>query len=982
MRPFPLGRLEYFQFLRLRSFSCRNSIALLILALTPSVWSPVTAQNTEPLPKSVASQHQVFELFIQNLEVKQRALATKQKIEKQPTMFQGQLADLNAALQAPAVDKPYELLAKLDRFNDGSFSSLGELMPSLVPNSKARPSPDMEFRSIKKLDIAQAMQLTLNQNLQIGIANQTMNIAKWNYAGALGGFAPSINLSLQENGLRRYTSTIPRLPVNTNSSQLFANFSYSLFQGGKVLFSAINTHELLLQQKGLFAAVRNDNLNQVVSTYYNLLSAQAILNVRMDSALFCAQQLREFKELYVRQTFQASSILTAAAQCGTDLSDSAQRVNKCEARLTERLNKVRQTLPSSGGIAKSSSLTNRLAEIHSQLSRSSGSRQSYLFNSQLLENVLRATMANEEYKRDIVRSANLNDGLPESTTSALALDSLVAVKSTHTRYSYLSSSMKKWLESLTIARQASVAALRADNAAAIAVAGDAGANRKVATAKISGAIANSELAQKQTELQLFTESNGIERELEGIVAELEQPINSTSRKEIGARIRSINIERLARIQQLARKLASAHLNSAKALGRAAEYEQLSTNSQAAILTAMDFENAVCKDWQILSDNFDRFSTAYLAQFQKAKQTTDLLNNLLSQLEQMQTEAAGATLVDAQIASQIEELCGELEFSYRAISPTNLASLKSEVAGLRLVSRGLTSEAQLGKNLFIQASQYLIRARDIVAAEAGYAFQVDQWNTQLASDTQDIINQYLTLRTFSIAIATQLNIDPRICMLSTENYIACRARDLSNLGFVELTRQTLNNRPELFAADEFRRAALSNVEVAASALMPTVLATGQLGTSGSSNRFDTIHLVRSKSFGLEVNYRFTNLLLPAMSSVAAQGATAIRAYLQFRDQLNVVMREVHNSFINVQTAKLRVATAMQKAQKATKQLVEADTPENRSKASASNLDIITALRDRNSAMVDVANTMANYNAVQAQLLRDSGQIYPISNYLAQ
>lgn len=220
------------------------------------------------------------------------------------------------------------------------------------------------------------------------------------------------------------------------------------------------------------------------------------------------------------------------------------------------------------------------------------------------------------------------------------------------------------------------------------------------------------------------------------------------------------------------------------------------------------------------------------------------------------------------------------------------------------------------------------------------------------------------------------------MLSTENYIACRARDLSNLGFVELTRQTLNNRPELFAADEFRRAALSNVEVAASALMPTVLATGQLGTSGSSNRFDTIHLVRSKSFGLEVNYRFTNLLLPAMSSVAAQGATAIRAYLQFRDQLNVVMREVHNSFINVQTAKLRVATAMQKAQKATKQLVEADTPENRSKASASNLDIITALRDRNSAMVDVANTMANYNAVQAQLLRDSGQIYPISNYLAQ
>ncbi len=933
------------------------------------------AYALEQKAQSVAPEHILFKLFADAIDEKIPELNNND-----PNSFLAQLDALNAALQDPSSAKPFSLYAKLDRFHDGSFSSLGKLLPKLVPTSKQKPSPNMEFRVIKKLDVSQAMQLTLNQNLQIAIANQVMDAAKWNYAGALGGFAPNAILNLQTNGARRYTNTLPRLPVNTDSTQVSARVEQGLFQGGKVLFSALSTHEIFLQQKGLFAGARNDSLYNAVSNYYSILGAQAILNVRMDSAIFCVRQLREFKKLYTAQTILAARALSVAAQRSADYSEISKYIKDNEitllntVRTLRRLNRVSST-------ALKLTFDRRLNDIERQLVQASNYKQSAEFNSKYLENILRATTANEEYKRDTLKDADVDAALPESTVGAHTLNSRKAILSSRTRYEKLLSICDFWLLSFTSARNYSRNSANTCRETIAALQRNTDKQSGEAARFMEGALTLLDLDETTIQNNLQSDLSGIRNELQKVIVDLDENMPESAKAVVNEKLQHITSARWNKIVGLSQELENLHASTAISIARASQVNNLPTSSKILVTNSLDNMTTVAATSQRLSEDLNSIAEAYKAQVQKAKQVTDLLISLESRIAKIRPSLEVGAVSDSALANQIELLSDEIVRSLQSAN-ANDATVRRNLSIFRTTAQNLKSQAVLAQSLLSQTAQQVEKARAIESTEAGYAFQVDQWNTQLASDIQDIITQYLLLRTSSVTLATLLNMDQRTCLLSSEDNLACKARDLSYVGFVELTRQTLNNRPELFAADEFRRAALANVGVAASSLMPTVSVFGQIASAGSSNRFDTIHMIRNKSFGLEVNYRMANLLLPSMASVAAQGANAVQAYLKFRDQLNVVMKEIHNSYISVQSAKLRVATAMQKSQKATKQLVEADTPENRMKASASNLDVITALRDRNTAMVDVATQMAGYNAAQAQLLRDSGLIYPISNYLVQ
>lgn len=929
----------------------------------------------EQQAQSVAPEHILFKLFADAIDEKIPALDTKD-----PNSFQSQLEALNAALQDPSSAKPFLLYAKLDRFHDGSFSSLGKLLPTLVPTSKQRPSPNMEFRVIKKLDVSQAMQLTLNQNLQIAIANQVMDAAKWNYAGALGGFAPNAILNLQTNGARRYTTTLPRLPVNTDSTQVSARVEQGLFQGGRVLFSALSSHEILLQQKGLFAGARNDSLNNAVSNYYGILGAQAILNVRMDSAIFCVRQLREFKKLYIAQTIIAARALSISAQRSADYAQICKYMKDNESTLLNTLRTIKQ-LNRTSSSTLSPAHDRRLTDIERQLLQASSYKQSVEFNSKYLENILRATTANEEYKRDTLKDADVDGALPESTVGAHSLNSPKAILSSRTRYEQLLSICDYWLLTFSAARKNSRFSVNTCRETIAALQQRTDKPSGDAAQLMDGAVTLIDLDETNIQNNIQSEFTAIRNEMQKVILELTPSMPESAKADVREKLLAITGARWNKIIGYCQELESLHANTAVSIARASQVNNLPISAKILVINSLDQMTTVSATSQRLSENLNSIAEAYNAQIQKAKQVTDLLTSLESRILQVRSSLEFGTVADSAIANQIELFSDDLLRSLHSANATD-AEIKRSLIVFRTTARNLKFQSALAQSLLSQTAQQIEKARAIESTEAGYAFQVDQWNTQLASDIQDIITQYLLLRTSSVTLATLLNMDQRTCLLSSEDNLACKARDLSYVGFVELTRQTLNNRPELFAADEFRRAALANVGVAASALMPTVTAFGQIASSGTSNRFDTIHMIRNKSFGLEVNYRMANLLLPSMASVAAQGANAVQAYLKFRDQLNVVMKEIHNSYISVQSAKLRVATAMQKSQKATKQLVEADTPENRMKASASNLDVITALRDRNTAMVDVATQMAGYNAAQAQLLRDSGLIYPISNYLTR
>lgn len=961
----------------------RITASILVIGQLLNQYALLPACAAEQQAQTVAPENTLFKLFVSKIAKKGEVLESRDGGD--PQSFAKQLAILDDAIKSDATSKPFYLCARMDRFHDGSFSSLGDLLPKLVPLSKRRPSPNMEFRTIKKLDVSQAMQLTLNQNLPIAISNQSLNVSKWNYAGALGGFAPTATLDLQTNGARRYTATLPRLPVNADTTQLSARVDYGLFQGGKVLFSAINTHELFLAQKGSFAATRNDNLNQAVINYYNLLASQAILNVRMDSALFCVRQLKEFKALYKIQAALAAQTLNNAAAQATDFTEATGFVWSDTNAISDTLRTLRSLLSQTNLKGANNAVLYKLDETNNQLLSTRARKKASSFTSKYAELTLKLLKANEEYKSALVNEADLDIGLPESTTGANDLATPDAVRSAQTRYGLLLTLCNDWLRDFEAIRSdftvkpADQPARGSDSEKIARLAKDP--KLSIQTKQLlEGAEELLSLDEQTTQQAVYSEVSSLTSDIKSLLNILRQPTSDEIRKQFKQSLKLLTSSRWKASTENAQKLSNLYGSVTIIMARAAQAKDISASQRLKIITLLDYLTSKASAFQQLADNLESIAEVNSAQIQKSKDVVSFLSNLDVQLSQLRSNIDLSAVTDTALANQIDVLCNEIESSAKNSSPSIASNIRLLISRLKENSRALRSQSQVSKVVLSQASVNLRKALQIETTEAGYAYQVDQWNTQLANDIQDILSQYLTLRTSSIQLATLLNLDQRTCLLSSEDTLACKARDLSYLGFVELVRQTLNNRPELFTSDELRRAALANVAVAASALMPTVSVFGQINSSGTSNRFDTIHLVRSKSFGLQATYRFTNLLLPSMANVAAQGANAIQAYLKFRDQLNQVMKEIHNSYISVQTAKLRVATAIQKAQKATKQIDEANTPEERMKASASNLDLITALRDRNTAMVDAANQMAAYNTAQAQLLRDSGQIYPISNFL--
>lgn len=967
----------------------RLAAVTLLVSQILTQWSFTPTFAADQQAQTVAPENTQFKLFVSKIAKKSEELDALPGGD--PQSFSNQLRLLNQAIKTDASSEPFYICARMDRFHDGSFSSLGELLPKLVPLSKKKSSPNLEFRTIKKLDVSQALQLTLDQNLPIAVSNQQLNVTKWNYAGALGGFAPTATLDLQTNGARRYTATLPRLPVNADTTQLSARVDYGLFQGGRVLFSAINTHELFLAQKGSFAAVRNDNLNFAAASYYDLLAAQASLNVRMDSALFCVKQLTEFKKLYIQQTKRAAEALTQSAGQANDFTEASRFSSNTSKILSEVIRQIRSTYPQTIKTAASSNMLNRLEEANNQLNQSNARKNSLGFTAKYVELTLKLLKANEEYKHTLVSTSNPDDGLPESTTGANDLGTKEAVESAKTRYKLLLELCNDWLRSF-----GSIKSDHPENIVGkqqppthlerLAELVKSPSLPTKAKKLLSGAAVQIALDDQIQQEALRKEVPELTTDLKTTLAILSQSVSDDMRKKVKEEfkeaLKKIPESRWKATSQKSQDFTDLYSSVTTMLSRAAQVEDLSSAHKTEINSLLDHYATKASSLQRLTDNLTAIAAVNNAQIQKSKDVVTFLSTLDSLFSQLRSTLELNIVDDLALANQIDLLCSDLETSSRNSSSPQAIKLRTLISRLRENTRAMRSQSQVSQLLLAQSIRNLRTALAAETTEAGYAFQVDQWNTQLASDIQDILSQYITLRTSSIQLATLLNLDQRTCLLSAENTLACKARDLSYLGFVELTRQTLNNRPELFAFDELRRAALAKVAVAASALMPTVSVFGQINSAGTSNRFDTIHLVRSKSFGLQATYRFTNLLLPSMASVAAERATAIQAYLRFRDQLNIVMKEIHNSYIDVQTAKLRVATAIQKAQKATKQIEEANTPEQRMKASASNLDLITALRDRNTAMVDAATQIAKYNSSQAKLLRDSGQIYPISNFLAK
>ncbi|MBA3858791.1 MAG: hypothetical protein C0507_17945 [Cyanobacteria bacterium PR.3.49] len=320
------------------------------------------------------------------------------------------------------------------------------------------------------------------------------------------------------------------------------------------------------------------------------------------------------------------------------------------------------------------------------------------------------------------------------------------------------------------------------------------------------------------------------------------------------------------------------------------------------------------------------------------------------------------------------------------------------------------------------------------AGTGTKFQVLQAETQLARDEQNLLTQQVELRRTAIRLATTLNLNNSVNLLSLEPEVR-KVRLLDpNIDVNRIIALTILNRPELRQFEELRLAARRQVQVAAAPLYPrfsffgTITGSGQtlsqkysfvpgsfrdvpvVGgptpqgqvidlTQGNGNNptgsitsfvnpalnsslvgsgqvftpptFASRQIRPSYAIGFLFDWNQEGMGVPTAATVGAQKAQARQALLRSNQTLINVLQEVRDAYLTSQTAERQIEVATKGVLSSAEELRLARV--RLANGVGTNIDVINAQRDFTQALVTKADAIVVFNIAQAQLLRNMGLI---------
>lgn len=314
-------------------------------------------------------------------------------------------------------------------------------------------------------------------------------------------------------------------------------------------------------------------------------------------------------------------------------------------------------------------------------------------------------------------------------------------------------------------------------------------------------------------------------------------------------------------------------------------------------------------------------------------------------------------------------------------------------------------------------------RQLERAGTGTRFQVLQSQTQLARDQQNLLTQEVGLRNSAIDLATNLNLNATVNLLSVESEVRKVRLIDPSVDINGLINIAFQNRPELKQFKEQWIAAKRQIQLQVASLYPQFQFFGnfagngqtltrqyaysapsttavqvagaptltQFTTSGSSSTtprvatgevynagyvYNPPQLVnrqvrKSYQIGMEVDWNFLNMGIPQAANAASAKALARQASLRINQQIMAVLQQVRESYLNSQTAERQIEVATKAVLSSAEELRLARV--RLANGVGTNIDVINAQRDFTQALVDKADAIIQFNIQQVQLLRDIGVI---------
>jgi outer membrane protein TolC len=320
-------------------------------------------------------------------------------------------------------------------------------------------------------------------------------------------------------------------------------------------------------------------------------------------------------------------------------------------------------------------------------------------------------------------------------------------------------------------------------------------------------------------------------------------------------------------------------------------------------------------------------------------------------------------------------------------------------------------------------------QQLESAGTGTKFQVLQSETQLARDEQNLLTQEVALRNSSIDLATVLNLNAAVNLLSVESSVKKVRLIDPSIDINRLIALAILNRPELKQYEQLRIAARRQIQIAAAPLYPQLQFYGNILGNGATfgktynfvpgsfsavplaappdgpvistkpflatpsatagqptsskgpvvaageqltpSQFSSRQMRKSYSIGYRMDWNFPGFGLGSLTAIQAARANARIALLNSNQSLINILQQVRESYLNSQTAERQIEVADKAVISSTEELRLARV--RLANGVGTNIDVINAQRDFITALVNKANAIITFNLAQVQLLHDTGLI---------
>lgn len=252
-------------------------------------------------------------------------------------------------------------------------------------------------------------------------------------------------------------------------------------------------------------------------------------------------------------------------------------------------------------------------------------------------------------------------------------------------------------------------------------------------------------------------------------------------------------------------------------------------------------------------------------------------------------------------------------------------------------------------------------------ENGFATNLDvlQSRTQLSRDRQGLVDQQVNCRAAAIQLADTLNVNLAGDLTPYDDMVRKVRLVDANAKIQDLLKLAIDHRPELKQYDELRQAAKAAIIVNQAPLQPKVALVGNVyGLGPGISKVEALYTI-----GFNANWNFGSLGTTDLANIKTARLQARQAMLQANKELLTVCDQARLAYIQSLDAEKKIDETSNEVASATEELRLAQMRfEN---GLGTNLDIITAQRDRTQALIDKAQAIINFNIAQAQLVHDLG-----------